>query len=436
MEALVGVAIAGAAIVPLILNIRLLFGSMSRNLDGLGILAVVTVVLGGLLYEANILPRGQSMQIVFFALIGMSVFVGGVKVFGPAAGRRATLNLQMFLPAFISAIMFLANAIFNPGLPLEQSLGRLLAVAILVLISLGTAIFNLQLSDLCRIILISILTILLISPLQSINWRPCDVFKCGPFGAIYTGPFASENALAIFCCVALLCVFATWSGAASFWNVVPLTLALYASESRTSQLALVASLAAWAISVVWRKAFRTVRVLSQQGLAFSFAVTTVAAVSFYLLFTAEPSSFSNRGNIWIRGLSALDGQWWSGLGLDRWTYLQSAGILPLLFPHNQNLLLLFGGGILAVALLYMLLISSVRSSARDEATVGFGVAYAIFVSVLGLTEAYWNPLAFDGHTFLILPLVFLVAGRTSCSDERLRPRRHGAKFQMARYSLK
>lgn len=414
MRDILVVLIAAASMLPLVSQVRSLWRSIQIARDGAGIFLSFILVLGGLLYEARVIPTGQSVQVAVFVLLGATVMLACAKNWKSANERVFVVRGSSLLPALISGLLFLINALMNTELPLAQSLGRLLAVSILMLTVLGITLSSFKVADLCRVIVISVLVICVIAPFRPSIWRACDIFKCGPFGAIYTGPFGSENALAIFACVGILCVFGSWSGRSSVFALFPLSITLYATESRTSQLALACAFGAWAISSLWIKVRGDARIegkvqyLRGQVLVFSLMVVGIFLMSIYLLLHAEPSSFSNRGNIWIRGLTALGDEWWSGLGLDRWTYLQSAGILPMLFPHSQYLLLLFGGGILAVLLLGFLLIAGIRAAAWSLSTMGFGAAYAVFLSVLGLTEAYWNPIAFDGHTFLVLPLILLI----------------------------
>ncbi|WP_354172914.1 O-antigen ligase family protein [Arthrobacter sp. UYEF36] len=408
---------------PLIMNLKALRRSLGRRQgDGAGVFGVVVLVLGGLLYEARLVPTGQPTQLVVLGLLLVSVVLLATASSGLGSGRKFHVGGAAFLPAAVAGVMFLINALMNDELPLEQSLGRLLAVAILVLAGLGASISPISIEDICRIIVSSVLFILIVTAFRPEVWRACDIFKCGPFGAIYTGPFSSENALAIFACVGILCVLASRSVSIAFWTLIPLALTLYATESRTSQAALTGAIATWFSLVLWKKMSVAGRSKLSGQLRFQAGVVIVIvaglfASSFYLILTAEPSSFSNRGNIWIRALDALDGDWWRGLGLDRWSYLQSIGILPLLFPHSQYLLLLFGGGVAAVAVLLVFFGSVIRRSAASSSSLTFASAYIVFLSILGLTEVYWNPMAFDGHTFLVLPLIFLmVAGRRDAAE--------------------
>lgn len=409
--------IAGAAMLALVSNLRLVARSNALSRDPAGWTATVLIVLGGLLYEARLVPIGQATQLGFFgALVGLLIVAISLQSRGHHK-IRPRLRLSVYLPACIAGILFLTNAVMNVELPLGQSFGRLLAIAILATSATIISIGRLQLIDLCRIVIVSLLIILIVSPFVSSVWRACDIFKCGPFGGIYTGPFSSENALAIFGCVALMCQIHAWSKLSGILTIAPIGLALYATESRTSQLALAGALIAWCVSVLWRSlAKRSAKNLElaasgrTHGQVTTFSVICFAlfVLGFVLIVTADPSSFSNRGNVWIRGMAALGEAWPVGLGLDRWSYLQTIGLLPPLFPHSQYLLLLFGGGVIAVVLMFVLIFKSLVAGSRSISAGSFSVGYAVFLAILGLTEAYWNPIAYDGHTWLVLPLIFVL----------------------------
>ncbi|MFF2843310.1 O-antigen ligase family protein [Paenarthrobacter sp. NPDC057981] len=410
-------AIAITAAIALLFNLKALRRSAAVHRDLTGWLALVVVVLGGLLYEARVIPGGPPVLFVILGIMMALLLLTLLK------SRRSTVSFSRkfsalaLFPALIGSCLFVVNAVMNVSLPFEQSFGRLLAVAILVMSALISSFGRMNLKDFGRVMMCSLLIILIISPTLGQNWRSCDIFKCGPFEAIYTGPFPSENALAIFACVAILFALFVNTRLNLVLSLIPFSVVLYATESRTSQTALFISLGAWAGSILWRKLAKSLprrrhgrqeTTLFAQATFFSVVVVGVFGLGFILLMTANPSSFSNRGNVWIRGLYALGSDWPSGLGLDRWTYLQTIGILPPLFPHSQYLLLLFGGGVVAVGLMLVLFSGGLIAAARRSAKVlSFTVAYIVFLLVLGLTEAYWNPIAFDGHTLLVIPLVIL-----------------------------
>lgn len=389
-------------------------------------IAVMAVVLGGLFYEARIIPPGQTSQISFLTALLACLLMSIVRSRRDGySARSAKVAAAVFLPAGVSFTLFLTNALMNPGLPLLQSFGRLLSVAIVLLLAFIFVSGTLSLADVCRIIVSSVLVIVLISPLIGKAWRACDIFKCGPFGAIYTGPFSSENAFAIYACVAILSLQLMESKRTAFAAMLPLVLVLYATESRTSQIALGCAFIAVILLKLWNASRTTegmpgnansLRISSGQVHFFGGVTVLIAVLGYYLIAHAEPSSFSNRGGIWIRGMAALGGDWVLGLGLDRWTFLQTIGLLPPLFPHSEYLLLLFGGGLVGVALMLLTLVASIAKSGLLDAP--FAIGFTIFLAVLGLTEAYWNPATFDGHTMLVVPLMVLLSQRTDLVSGR------------------
>ncbi len=86
------------------------------------------------------------------------------------------------------------------------------------------------------------------------------------------------------------------------------------------------------------------------------SILAIFGIALTLLFTATPSTLSNRGNIWTSALAALEGQYAFGLGLDRWEPLTQLGYLPEHFPHNGYLLILFSGGVVALLLFFAFLV--------------------------------------------------------------------------------
>lgn len=428
MREVVTYCIAATALVALISNVHAMWRAGDLKRDVPGWFSLVVVVLGGLLYEARMVPAGQPMQLVLFGLmLGLLVFsaVARLRIRATTSTRTGARSL---LPAAIAGVMFLVNAVNNIEIPLFQSFGRLLAVAILIVAALIAMLGKLGIAELYRVITLSVLVILVLSITRTDNWRPCDIFKCGPFGAIYTGPFSSENALAIFACVAILCILGSSKPLNGAISLIPVGLVLVATESRTSQLALACSLSLMLILNLINRADGSrakgykEKPLRHAVLKYNLVALIIAAVfatAFYMILSADPVSFSNRGNIWIRGINALGDSWSVGLGLDRWTFLQTVGLLPQLFPHSQYLLLLFGGGIAAVLLLFILFAATLSEAKSNAVVFGHVAGYVLFLAILGLTEAYWNPIAFDGHTMLVLPLIFILVGRSNIGSDHL-----------------
>jgi hypothetical protein len=390
---------------------------------GLAVMGVFCVVLGGFLYNFGNSPKGQALQLALVALLSALVLIQVHK------NSRENLNqggpkvrLAVYASPILAAVLFMVNATMNPGLPLIESMGRLLGVLYLILIVTFCVVSRLTISQAAHAITLAVLSTLVLAPLGGDAWRACDQFKCGPFGAIYTGPFASENGLAIIVAVGILSLLGSWHSRSSWLVIVPFLLTIFATESRTSQLALAVALCIWGVLVFWKSS-------SAMGARSSLGVWLLVIGGLFvtglvMVYTSSPSAFSNRGNIWLRGTRALGDNWIFGLGLDRWTYLQNIGYMPGLFPHSQYLLILFSGGILGIFLLFLLFAAPLRRSFAVENERRYIVAYVLFLCVLGLTEVFWNPIAIDGQTFLVIPLIVsALRGSTYVSvDERNRGR--------------
>ena len=380
--------------------------------DGLAVVGVFCVVLGGFLYNFGNAPKGQALQLVLVAILAALVLLQVHKNSRESSGHGGPkIRLAVYASPILAVVLFLVNATMNPGLPFVESMGRLLSVLYLVLIVTFCIVSRLTISQAAHAITLGVLSVLVLAPLGGDAWRACDQFKCGPFGAIYTGPFASENGLAIIVAVGILSLMGSWRGRSSWFVLLPFLLTIFATESRTSQLALGAALSLWG----WLLLRRGSKAVGRKS---PLAVWTVAigglfATGLFLVYTSSPSAFSNRGNIWLRGTGALGDNWVLGLGLERWTYLQNIGYMPGLFPHSQYLLVLFSGGALGIFVLFILFAAPMHSSFTVRREQRYLVSYVIFLCVLGLTEVFWNPIAIDGQTFIVIPLIVGALQRSS-----------------------
>lgn len=231
-------------------------------------------------------------------------------------------------------------------------------------------------------------------------WRDCTQFKCGPFGSLLAGPFASENFFAQMAAVTFLISVGLRRShsALATSGMLSTAIVLYASSSRTSQIALAVALFAW---FAWSR--RSIRLLSPKSLAATLLPFGAVLLSIVLVYRATPTDFSNRGYIWILGRTALGDRWWSGVGIDSW----SSTVLQRNFMHSQALLLLYSAGVGGV-LLYALAVRAVLRSLPD-ADSGLGFAVIVLALVLGLTEIVWNPVALDGSAYMATAL--LLAGQ-------------------------
>ncbi|WP_165802662.1 O-antigen ligase family protein [Arthrobacter sp. Bz4] len=337
--------------------------------------------------------------------------------------RLAAFRWSLLLPAITSFTFFAVNALNNSQYSDIVLFGRFSSVIAVLSVTLISALCKFSVRTMSGALVVAVLTMLILTPFNGTNWRPCDRFKCGPFGAMFTGVFPSENALAMFVSVAVIAVFLIPSWWVRSVALLPLVLALYATESRTSQIALLVGLAVWAmVHLVGRNR----RVLGSNVDPINQAIFRIGALGalavyvlgFILINSASISTFSNRGGIWQRGLNALGDSWVAGAGMDRWIFLQSVGILPQLFPHSQYLLLLFGGGVVAILASFLMLVIAFRNQLRSGHAAGFASGYIAFLCVIGLTEIYWNPSAFDGYVVVLVPLIFMLLAPSAAHAEK------------------
>lgn len=415
MTTLIAYSIALLAATTIAIQVRVLYKSGLTERDPMLFVGLFLVMLTSLIYEAGILLRGPTGQV---AVIGLILTMALTAVSKSARFRvKHRIPICVFWPALMAALLFSVNALMNPEADLQQIIGRSLGILSLTLIGLAFALSKLKLQDVAATVVLATSFMFMIAPLSGLGWRPCDKFKCGPFGALYTGPFHSENTVALFCGVGILCAFLTYAGRKSIITIVMFALTLYATESRTSQLALAVGLVVWPLASLATSWCRR-KGLNLSALADRSRLITVAAglgtaglfiVGFRLVTEAEPSDFSNRGRVWILGLSALGENWLSGLGIDRWYTYQSVGAVPSHFPHSEYLFLLFTGGIGAVLALFFIYTQSIRNSFIHKEASPFAIAYVAFLGVTGMTELFWNPIAADGNAFVMFPLIFLLS---------------------------
>lgn len=417
MTAFVGYLIVFLAAVSFIWQFIAIQKSPRVHADALSSFGVFSIVCGGLLFEMDTFPGGLTSQVAFIALIC------AVVVFQVAASLRSKsvhrFYAAVFLPAIIATVLFFTNATMNFTMALSQSLGRSMAILSLVVIALIVTMSPLNLRDIGGLTVLALTFVFSLTPFASGSWRPCDQFKCGPFGSIYTGFTSSENTMSFLCGIGILCALMNYRQKLNLPAVALFLLVLYATESRTSQLAIASALLAWILAFlcarsIWANHELKARLHRRRLVisGFSILIGAVFIVGFKLLLHAQPTDFSNRGAVWIRGLAALGDQWTTGLGIDRWYVLQSVGLVPAHFPHSEYLLLLFAGGITAVIGLYVMLVLAIRRASMSQSTLGFAAAYVVFLAVLGMTELYWNPLAPDGNALAIVLIISVLANRT------------------------
>lgn len=243
----------------------------------------------------------------------------------------------------------------------------------------------------------------LLTPFIADAWRACDEFKCGVFDGMLTGPYISENYLSQQVVIALL----LWLFAYGLRkSLLPLLLSvawLLATESRTSQYTLLVALGlALVLSAADRRREGTPGVFGR--IVLSALVLVFFVIAFRLAATSLPEDFSNRGAIWSRALEAVSENSIAGLGVDRWAYLQSSGLVSQLYQHSLYIFVYFGGGVIGLILLFLWVRQSLVSTAMFEKRLAPAAAFGTAFLMLGLLEVVSNPMALDGTLWIALSL--------------------------------
>lgn len=253
----------------------------------------------------------------------------------------------------------------------------------------------------------------LIVPIVSDPWRSCDIFKCGVFDAMLVGNYTSENYISQQVTIIGVLSLVAFGLRRSVPMLLLAALWLLAGESRTSQITLIVSVGVAVSILVGRRLIaRNAEMGVLRGVVVTLAPAAAITVAMWMAMSAQPTDFSNRGSIWIRATAALTGSEWSGLGIDRWSHLQSLGLLPTHFPHSLYVLVYFSGGIIGLVVLYIWLRQCLRSMALADRTLMPAAAIGSAFMTLGLLEVVWNPLALDGTSWIPIALMAVPLGRS------------------------
>ncbi|MFI6820439.1 O-antigen ligase family protein [Micromonospora sp. NPDC050187] len=238
-------------------------------------------------------------------------------------------------------------------------------------------------------------------------------------GGLLAGPYAHSNVLGIVLALSLPFVFALRT-ASSRWTALAVMLVAVAwTGSRTSQVAVLAVLAAGALlAVAARRGWRSRRswsVLVSLPVAAGLALTVVTP-----LLTTDPARFTERGRIWRELLTHWRERPLLGHGPD--FFYREPGLAEALggaFNHGHNLLvhLLVVGGLLAVVAVATLLGLCWRRAAvaarRGRVVPMLYLAAFVWVSWL---EASHVPTTLAGHLSW-LPLCLILRGEPERDSE-------------------
>lgn len=370
-------------------------------------LPLAVAMLGGMaqqggLLETSVVGAGAAAAAIFGALVSLALRSRGFR-----AVQNDAASWTQFVPLVLAFYLTIANLLQSNVAWAGDALGRLPVLVYWLALALLLMAKPPPMRAVAWVLHVSLASALLLFSLSGRGvWRSCDIFKCGPAGAIYTGGFASENYLGQ---VAALSLLLTVTFALRLrLSLVGLPLAvLAASNSRTALAATAVAVLVGSLAYLYARAVRH----RSGSVAWTIALGGTLG-SVLVLFSATPADFSNRGAVWLQALVSMEERWLFGRGLDAWAVLQSQGELAQHFMHSQALFVGFSGGLMGLVLYATLLAVGMNTALHAPAPMyALAVALGVLLVGLGVLEVVWNPLAVDGQTLLILPFFALMAQR-------------------------
>lgn len=310
----------------------------------------------------------------------VALILGGSLLVLHRLRAAAPLNPAGLIAA-LTATIVLASTFFNGLVPeLAQALAVIVVMALAATCLpgpgaiLGAALYGATLT---------IVSAVLLAFREDAAVRPCGA-KCGPLGQLYTGAFVNENAFGLSAAIALPFVLLAFDGWRRLAMVLALSVAVAGSESRTAQVAMLAT------GVM----FLATRGRNARPLATAAAAFTAGAALLIPLMIAERSSqaFTGRGYVWWVAIQGWTEHWTLGLGGPAWRQVRAStlavGEEAVYSPHNQWLDILFAGGALAAAGLALLLVTMYRSAIPQDQVAVCLVIVAVMVT--GIGERPWS----------------------------------------------
>ncbi|MFG2056728.1 O-antigen ligase family protein [Micromonospora sp. NPDC048930] len=299
------------------------------------------------------------------------------------------------LPAYVAAgLLLLVVWLMSAGAALGTRATAYVGLAVLVLLTIPTAAY-------------------------AHAWRPCTtgkLEKCSLAGGLFQSFYSSENYVAMiasFTLVAAVCAMRRREllAAASFCLLI-----IVATGARTSYLAL-AAVGVWVLGALVlerRRAFPQIPFT----LCVAMVVGALTAAA-YLTWSATRTTLSNRGNIWVTAREYIAGQELVGAGVSKWYHLRDIGEAPQHFFHSVYVLVIFSGGLVALAL-FGLWLATLLHRAVDDGRAFTAKAPVVLFVIYSFTEVVWNPLSVDGLTWIA---VLLMLTRSSSASPTTVPAR-------------
>ncbi len=371
-------------------------------------IALFFLVVGGMLSDTVWLANSQVFRLTILAGFAASLLIS-ISVKSTRPYPLVTLT-PIVWGSLLWAELFLVNALRSAeATGTVDALVRLAPGVLWVMLLLTWKSSPIDKRLLASVAMTGISLVGLLTLITPEAWRACDIFKCGQFGGMLTGPYTSENYVSLLLTATTALYVVAYGYRSSLPQVTLAILWLLATESRTAQNALLAILA---IAICYTLLSKAVKTDFWSGRFLWFAAYRVLpfamiALAILLAMTATPSTFSNRGNIWISAVELTKQNPVFGWGIDQWEIFQAAGYVPSHYPHSTYLLIAFSGGAVAVAIFYFFISSSIRSHFRASDSSILNAVPAVAFMIVCLLEIAWNPLAIDGTSWIPLTLVAL-----------------------------
>ena len=235
-------------------------------------------------------------------------------------------------------------------------------------------------------------------------WAGCmhgDFEKCSPAGALFRSFASSENYVAILAGFTIVAAVAALHGRARLVIAVHSGVVMVATGSRTGTLAVGAALLVVLIGRVVESRGAVVRL--PRRVCVAVALLSCGA-GVYLVLTSASDTLSRRGAIWVAVRRHLGDDLLTGVGVSKWGYYQGVGQSPQHFFHSTYALVLFAGGFVGIALLACWSYLVLRRTVSDG-RAATAAAPAVLLLVYALTEVVWNPVAFDGLSWMVVALL-------------------------------
>ena len=416
MKALFGAGISGTALL-------LLFGLLydRRNLrialgGGWWLTAIAVLVFGANLSIA-LFPGRTSYPLGATVLLFLVCACVAARLDDVLGGRSAWQRAAWGLHGALVGWCFVVDLTTRPGVVGD----RWITYVVATILWLGTGLLaaGITLRPAGLAYAGSALLVFMTLPAVAADsfWIPCNQLfeKCSPAGQLFRSFVSSENYIAIVAAFTFIAALGALRGVLRILALANSGVVLVATGSRTGMVAVLAAMGVLALLALLRRRGSPVDRVSR-ALAFLMSAAAVAT-ALALIFSATMNTLSKRGSIWIAVRNHIDDHLLAGIGVSKWSYFQDVGESPQHFFHSGYALALFSGGVVAVVLLGAWLFCLLRGAVGGS-VVAVVVPLTSLFMIYSTTEVIWNPLAFDGLSWLAVGLSCLIGSTSSAAAPR------------------